>query len=236
MNRPLPTAAMDASVTAIIVAGASRGVGFEVAKKLRQQNLSVLALIHSDDAQPFLAALGAQALVVDTLDPAAISTALETWHDTPFTLVTTVGGTGMERNAPRADYWGNRNLVDAVKLLLCQRFLLVSALGVGYRQGAKSGPEGSARRPVLLAKAKAEQHLISSGLPYTILRLGHLHNAPATGAATITDDAPATGTLTRLDAADCVMRCLCSSRAVNQVLSAIDRTPCAQALTPFPLT
>jgi nucleoside-diphosphate-sugar epimerase len=226
---------MDASVTAIIVAGASRGVGFEVVKKLRQQNLSVLALIHSDDAQPFLAALGAQSRVVDALDPAAIATALETWCDTPFALVTTVGGTGMERNAPRADYWGNRNLVDAVKPLPCQRFLLVSALEVGHWQGAESGPEESAHRPVLLAKTKAEQHLISSGLPYTILRLGHLHNAPATGTATITGDAPATGILTRLDAADCVVRCLRSSRAVNQVLCAVDRTACAQALTPFPL-
>ena len=106
---------------------------------------------------------------------------------------------------------------------------------MGCWQKAKSTPEQLPRRPSLLAKAKAEQHLVGSGLPYTILRLGHLHNAPATGTATITSDAPATGILTRLDAADCVVRCLRSSRAVNQVLCAVDRTACAQALTPFPL-
>ena len=234
MHRPLPTAAMEAS--AIIVAGASRGVGFEVVKKLRQQNLPVVALIHSDDAQPFLAALGAQPLVVDALDPAAIATALQSCQAIPFALVTTVSGTGMERNAPRADYWGNRNLVDAAKSLPCQRFLLVSALGVTHRQDAGSPPKKSARCPSLLAKAKAEQHLIASGLPYTILRLGHLYHAPATGTATITSDAPATGTLTRLDAADCVVRCLRSSRAANQVLCAVDRTACAPVPNPFPLS
>ena len=237
MHRPLPTAAIEART--IIVAGASRGVGFEVVKKLRQQNLPGVALIHSDDTQPFLAALGVQFLVVDALDPAAIATALQNWRETPFALVTTIGGTGIERNAPRADYWGNRNLVDAAKSLPCQRFLLVSALGVDHPVRAasvpKQAPKPAAHRPSLLAKAKAEQHLIASGLPYTILRLGHLYHAPATGTATITRDAPAAGTLTRLDAADCVVRCLRSSRAVNQVLCAVDRTACAQALTPFPL-
>jgi acetylglutamate kinase len=76
---------------------------------------------------------------------------------------------------------------------------------------------------VLLEKDKAEQHLIRSGLSYTILRPGGLKSEPATGNGVLTEDPRVGGTIHRADVAALACRCLASARARNRVLSAIDR-------------
>lgn len=205
------------------VAGASRGVGFEVVKGLVQQGYQVAVLLRTDDTRSQLAALGAEVHVGDALDPEAVAVAGRCFGNEPFAVVTTLGGKGMERDAPRSDYLGNRHLVDAVKGLPCQRFLLVSSIGV--RDSAIALPEQvlDTLRPALLAKAKAEEHLEASGLPFTIVRPGGLLSEPATGNGMLVTDVRVAGSITRLDVADLVIRCLQSSKAENQVLSAVDR-------------
>jgi len=92
-------------------------------------------------------------------------------------------------------------------------------------------------RPALLAKAKAEEHLMASGIPYTIVRPGGLLSEPATGNGLLTTDAHVAGTIARADVADLVIRCLSSTAAENQVLSAVDRDRIRsdQPFTPFVL-
>lgn len=219
------------------VAGASRGVGFEVVKGLAQQGYRVAALLRTDDTRSQLEALGAEVHVGDALDFEAVTVAVRCFGEAPFVVVTTLGGKGMERDAPRSDYLGNRHLIDAVKGLPCQRLLLVSSIGV--RDSAIALPEQvlETLRPALLAKAKAEEHLEASGLPFTIVRPGGLLSEPATGTAMVVTDVRVAGSITRLDVAALVIQCLQSSKAENQVLSAVDRdrlrseTP----ITPFEL-
>ncbi|RZM82254.1 SDR family oxidoreductase [Leptolyngbya iicbica] len=205
------------------VAGASRGVGFEVVKGLRQQGCRVMALLRTDDARSQLAALGADVYIGDALDPDVMKAAVQCFGDESFVVVTTLGGKGFTRDEPRADYLGNRNLIDAVKALPCERFILVSSIGV--RESAVALPEQvlETLRPALLAKAKAEEHLMASGLPFTIVRPGGLLSEPATGNGIVVTDERVAGSITRADVADLVIRCLRSPDAVNQVLSAVDR-------------
>ncbi len=207
----------------VFVAGASRGVGFEVVKGLRQQGCRVMALLRTDDARPQLEALGAEVYVGDALAPEAMQTAVRCFEDKPFAVVTTLGGKGFTRDEPRCDYLGNRHLVDAVKGLPCERFVLVSSIGV--RESAVALPEQvlETLRPALLAKAKAEEHLTASGVPFTIVRPGGLLSEAATGQGILVTDERVAGSITRMDVADLVIRCLISPQAINQVLSAVDR-------------
>jgi len=226
-----------ADVKNIFVAGASRGVGFEVVKGLVQQGYQVVALIRTDDTRSQLVALGAQVIIGDALDPEAMQAAVQGFGEAPFALVTTVGGKGFTRDEPRADYLGNRHLVDAVKPLPCQRLVLVSSIGVRESAVALPEPVLETLRTALLAKAKAEEHLMASGIPFTIVRPGGLLSEPATGQGILVKDVRIAGSITRSDVADLVIRCLRSPKAENQVLSAVDRdrTRSEHPIMPFEL-
>ena len=214
------TAAMPLNV---FVAGASRGVGFEVVKGLIQKGYQVVALLRTDDTRAQLESLGASVQVGDALDADFVKTAVQWFGSEPFSVVTTLGGKGFTRAEPRVDYLGNRHLVDAVKSQPCQRFILVSSIGV--RDSAVVLPEQvlETLRPALLAKAKAEEHLIASDLSFTIVRPGGLLSEPATGTGILVEDMRVAGSITRIDVANLVIQCLASSKAQNQVLSAVDR-------------
>nr|WP_217652009.1 NAD(P)H-binding protein [Hydrococcus rivularis] len=76
---------------------------------------------------------------------------------------------------------------------------------------------------VLAEKEKAEQHLINSGLTYTIIRPGGLKSEPPTGNGILTENHRVSGTIHRVDVAQLACKCLFSDAANNKILSAIDR-------------
>jgi uncharacterized protein YbjT (DUF2867 family) len=77
--------------------------------------------------------------------------------------------------------------------------------------------------PVLAEKAQAENHLIASGLAYTIIRPGGLTSDPPRGEGILTENPLVAGTIHRADVAELVCRCLMSDRANQKILSAVDR-------------
>ena len=70
---------------------------------------------------------------------------------------------------------------------------------------------------------QAENHLIASGLTYTVIRPGGLKSEPATGRGVLTEDYKISGIIHRADVAQLVYKCLISDRADNKVPSAVDR-------------
>ena len=137
------------------------------------------------------------------------------------TVISTIGG--LPQDGERPDYLGNKNIIDAAAKAGVQKFILVSSIGTGNSEIALSPQALETLKAVLIEKDKAEQHLISSGLTYTIVRPGGLKSEPATGKAVVTEDPKVAGMIHRPDVARLVCQCLASDRANNKVLAAVDR-------------
>ncbi len=203
----------------IFLAGASRGVGREIAHCLSQQSLKIKVLLRSEHSQAELEAMGISAVFGDALDIAAVEQAM--LAEQIDTVITTIGG--LPKDGQRADYWGNKNLIDTAVKAKVRKLILISSIGSGNSAVALPPQALETLGPVLAEKAKAEQHLIKSGLTYTIIRPGGLKSEPATGNGMLTEDPTVAGTIHRADVAQLVCRCLGAQRANNKVLSAVDR-------------
>ena len=208
------------SASYILLAGASRGVGREIAKCLIKENLKVKALVRTETAAAELEAMGVQVVQGDALNINDVERAIP--GDEPVrAVITTIGG--LPSDAEKPDYPANRNLIDAAVKAGVQKFILVTSIGTGNSVGALSPQALAALESVLVEKDKAEQHLIASGLTYTIIRPGGLKSESATGNGILTEDTRIVGSINRADVAQLVCRCLNSDRANNKVLSAVDK-------------
>ncbi|WP_448571580.1 SDR family oxidoreductase [Trichothermofontia sp.] len=204
----------------IFLAGASRGVGREIALRLAANpSYAVKALLRSEAARPELEAMGITVVLGDALDPAAVTQAMQ--GDQIAAVISTVGG--LPQDGQRSDYLGNRNLIDAAAAAGVGQFILVSSIGSGNSAVALAPHILEALGPVLVEKDKAEQHLIASGLTYTIVRPGGLKSEPATGNGVLIQDPTIAGSIHRADVADLVCRCIQAPPAFNQIFSAVDR-------------
>jgi uncharacterized protein YbjT (DUF2867 family) len=203
----------------IFLAGASRGVGNQIARILATQNLPVLALVRSPASQPDLQALNnVETVVGDALNVADVTNAMTGQISA---IVSTIGG--MPQDGQRADFLGNKQLIDAAVKSGVGRFILVSSLGAGATKDAIPAAAYESLAAVLADKEKAEQYLIDSGLNYTIVRPGGLKSEPATGNGVLTLDTHVAGSICRSDVANLVCQCLTSDNAKSQVLSAFDK-------------
>ncbi|MFN6482975.1 MULTISPECIES: SDR family oxidoreductase [unclassified Nostoc] len=208
------------SASYIFLAGASRGVGREIAQYLTAQQLKVKALLRTAAVANELEKIGVEVVLGDALNLGDVERAIVT--DEPIhTVISTIGG--LPSDVERPDYPGNRNLIDAAVKAGVQKFILVSSIGVGSSVVAASPQVLEVLGKVLAEKDKAEQHLIASGLTYTIIRPGGLKSEPATGNGVLTEDPHIIGSINRADVAQLVGRSLNSDRANNKILSAVDR-------------
>jgi len=205
----------------VLVAGASRGVGREVVKCLREQNQTVTALLRSETARTELEAMGVAIALADALDVAAVEAALLELPSIDA-LVSTIGG--LPSDGERADYKGNKHLIDAAVKAGVKHFILVSSIGAGKSVEALPPHVLEALGAVLKEKELAEDYLMASGLPYTIIRPGGLLSEPSGGEAVLTEDYRVAGSIRRADVATLVCQCLTSERAKNRVFSAVDRS------------
>ena len=204
----------------IFIAGASRGVGLEIAKCLIEQQLKVKALLRTEASRAELEAIGIKVVLGDALNIADVERAILT-NEPVYAVISTIGS--LPKDSEKVDYIGNKNLIDAAVKAGVQKFILVSSIGSGNSVVALPPQVLQTLGPVLVDKEKAEQHLIKSGLTYTIIRPGGLVSEPATGNGVLTEEPRISGSIHRADIAQLVCRCLNSELANNKVFSAVDR-------------
>jgi uncharacterized protein YbjT (DUF2867 family) len=203
----------------IFLAGASRGVGRELAKQLVVAGYEVVALLRSDTMKDELAAMGVKVVKGDALDAEAMTKAVSDYS--PDAVISTIGGLP-ESGGIRADFLGNKHLIDAAVSAQAKRFILISSIGSGDSAQALPPNVLEVLGPVLKEKAQAEDYLAASGLEYTVIRPGGLVSESATGKEVLTADPTVAGSIPRAAVAALTVACLGSDRAINRIFSAID--------------
>ena len=149
-----------------LVVGATGLVGSEICRLLSVENKPVRALVRStsDPAKvDALKRIGAEIVIGDLKDTASLEAAC-----TGCTTVISTASSTLSRQEGdtimSVDRDGQKNLVDAAKVAGVDQFIFVS-----FRTGSNLDLE----YPLKVAKRAVEQHLINSGLAYTILQASY---------------------------------------------------------------
>jgi len=147
----------------ILVIGATGLLGLEICRALRQRGQEVRALVRSAASEKAtqLASQGMKLVVGDLKDPESLvhaSRGVSAVISTASATLSRQTGDSIET----VDRLGQRNAVDAARSAQVSRFVFVSI-----------PVETKFPSPLTTAKREVEQHLVQSGLPYTILRANY---------------------------------------------------------------
>ena len=207
-------------MTTVFLAGASRGLGLEIANVLARQKIPTIALLRNSESQSKLETLNIQVRFGDAMNQSELATALN--GQSVDTVISTIGGTSPE--GVRSDFVGNRNLIDAAVNTGVKHFILITSIGSGTSSNAIPASALEALGAVLKEKEQAETYLQQVGLAYTIIRPGGLKSEPVTGNGVLTEDPTIGGIVHRADVAELICKCVGNDRAYNQIFSAVDKT------------
>jgi nucleoside-diphosphate-sugar epimerase len=207
----------------VFVAGGSSGVGLELIKRLSGLGTPVHVLVRRKDAEVYLKTLpGVKVSFGDALDPEAVQKSMRGC----VAAVTTLGGQPAAGQVERVDYAGNSNVIEQAGILGVERIVLVTSVGCGSSISAIPRHIYLALEGSLEAKTRAERDLkMYTNLDWTIVRPGGLKSDSRTGKSILTEDSMASGSITREDCADLLVKVLDSGgQCTRREFTAVDPT------------
>ncbi|WP_147181442.1 MULTISPECIES: SDR family oxidoreductase [Alphaproteobacteria] len=219
----------------LIIAGASRGVGFILAQQESAIGRPVMALVRPSSNDTQLRDAGIAIVPGDALSPDDATRLFEECRS-DCDVVSTIGG--VSADGRRADDEGNINFINAaVKAGIRGRFLLVTSIGCGDMAPFRSERAIAAFGAAVDAKTRAEDYLRVSGLSWTILRPGGLRSEPGTGRGVLSTDPALHGFISRFDVAQLAQRILRDPATIGRAFAAVDQDAAhsVNPLDPFPL-
>lgn len=196
----------------ILIAGANGKIGRQLVEHLGPGPHRVRAMIRDRQQAPALEAMGAETLVADLEED--VTAAVEGCDVVVFTA-----GSGPHIGPEKTidvDRNGAMALIDAASGHHVRRFVMVSAMRTHTPEQA---PEKL--RHYLRAKREADDHLIASGTPYTIVRPGRLTNEPATGRVKAAERLTEYGEIPRADVAHALAIIVDADNTVNREICLI---------------
>jgi uncharacterized protein YbjT (DUF2867 family) len=156
----------------VVVAGATGRTGRHVVATLKEQGYGVRALVRDAAAARSLLGEGVEYVVADVRQPVTLAPAM-----TGAAAVISALGSGRKvpGNGPeQVDYEGVKNLAEAAAAARVGQIVLVSSAGVTQ----EDHPLNRMFDNVLRWKAKGEEAVRASGVPFTIVRPGGLVDKP----------------------------------------------------------
>ena len=194
----------------VLIAGAHGRLGSRVLAVLLERGHAARCLVRSESQAAALRGLGAEAVVADLRGDVE-------WTADGCDAAVFAAGARHRGELGAVDAGGAAKLAEAADRYELVRFVLCSAIGA-HRPERRSGGV----REFLAAKQHAERRLARLAMPWTVLRLGRLTEAPGTGRIETVVTAGAPLTLSRDDAALAIVDALERSHLAHQVVNVID--------------
>lgn len=183
-----------------LIIGANGQIGRLLVQRMAKSGAIPRAMVRRLEQARILQEMGAQTVIGDLEEN--IDNALDGCDKVVFTA-----GSGPKTGPDKTvlvDLWGAIKAIDAARRFGIEHFVMVSSRGA---QDPDSSPEKI--RHYTVCKRVADNHLIDSGVPYTILRPGALTNDPGTDRiTTVWPEGDADQWITREDVANVIHHCL----------------------------
>lgn len=218
----------------LLLCGATRGTGLEVARLARARGITVHALVRPGADTARLDALGCHLVPGDVLDPASLQ-ALIAAAPAEVPCVSTLGG------GPGNSAVDDQGVGNVAQVLAAsdpgRRLIMVSSLGAGDSRAHASQRLLDAIGPVLEAKTRGEALAQACDLELTILRPAGLLDQSATGGGALFADQRVHGRIARAELARLILACLATPQTAGRTLAAVDMATLTgpDTATPFPL-
>jgi uncharacterized protein YbjT (DUF2867 family) len=219
-----PPLAVSQDQRPVLIFGATRNTGLELARLLRARGDSVTAAVRASSDRSALESLGVNFVVADALDADAVRAAVAS---DDFRAV--FSSMSCAQCDPPVDAVGNINVTEGAKAAGVPRVILISTIGAGDSYESANLLSRQFLKKILPLKTEAENHLKASGLDYTIVRPGGLVPAPGTGRGYLSEDRKAFGFLSREDLARMLVAVLDDPGTINKTFAAAD----PEIMTPF---
>lgn len=192
-----------------LVIGAHGQIGQLLIKRLAANDDRPRAMIRNQQQADTIKALGGEPVIADL--EGDFSAALDGCDRVVFSAGSG-GHTGADKTV-LIDLWGAIKAVDAAKAAGIKQFVMVSSRGAEDPDAAPSRI-----RHYTVCKHLADEHLINSGVTYSILRPGRLTDDPATDQVRTDWPQPLDEQwIPRADVADAIAHCLNSAATHHKI-------------------
>jgi uncharacterized protein YbjT (DUF2867 family) len=202
-----------------LVFGGTGRLGAPIVRLLVEAGHPVTVFARASSDRGRLAGLEVDYLTGDLLDGDSVVAAVA---GRPFAYVVDASSRGSSDDPFYAT--AMRNVLAAVADSGVRQFILHGSVGAG--DNAKNFPDVpfGRMRIVLQAKGEAEDLLLASGIPYTIIRNGRVERdgTPPTGNARLLEDYAILAPVTRPDLAALTLECVGNPDCVDKTLVAVD--------------
>ena len=207
----------------VFVFGATSDGGTELCRRLRADDVHVIAGVRASSDCSGLEALGVECRQADAMQPDQLRDALQDL-DSNVAIASLLGGMP-SKAASRVDSEGINNVIDAAVATGVRRFVLVSSVGCNESRKALIPIPRFILRHTIREKSKSENHLRESQLDWTIIRPGRLTTIfkKPTGRGILIEHPLAAGAITRVDLGELVYKAVTSEQAIGKIYTAADQ-------------
>ena len=207
----------------VLIFGATRNTGLEIAKILVARGESVTAFVRPTSNLEELEPLKVEYFVGDAMNADDVH---EVIASRDFKAIFSTLGASRGETPP--DLIGTINMVDAAEKEGIDRFIVVTIIGPG--KSIVMVPEAQRKNMAwaIDIKDKAEKYVMASDLDYTIIRPGQLTSNPRSGIIKLNLEPEPTGLVTRADLADVVVWTYDHDESIKKVYQVIGDDPMAK--------